>query len=106
MLGPHDAVPTRKEIMTYFEDKIIKAVQTWQGSDGGTVGSNVLNDFVKEMTENLTQRLGEQIAISDVSQLTILGSVSYSSLCLTGIENGQSQCHQCRQKLRVHCHSN
>ena len=71
MLGPHDVIPTWAEIMTYFQDKVVQAVKTWQRSDSKAVHSNVLNDFVKEVYENLNQGLGEQITISDVNQLTV-----------------------------------
>ena len=77
MLGPHDDVPTRAEIVTYFEDKIVKAVKMWQISDGEAVRSNVVNDFMKEVSDNLTLRLGQQITISAVSHLTMHGTTSY-----------------------------
>lgn len=64
MLGPHDDAPMRAEIVTYFKDKIVKAVKMWQRSDGEPVRSNVVNDFMKEVSENLTLRLGQQITIS------------------------------------------
>lgn len=57
LLCRHDDVPTRTEIMTYFEDKIVKAVKMWQRSDGEAVHSNVVNDFMKEVSDNLTLRL-------------------------------------------------
>ena len=47
----HDAVPTRAEIMTYFEDKIVKAVKMWQRSDSEAVCNNVMNDFMNEVSE-------------------------------------------------------
>ena len=80
MLGPHDYVPTRAEIMTYFEEKIVKAVKKWQGSDGEAINSNVVNDFVKEVSENLNQKLGQQITISDVRQLTMCGGTTSHSV--------------------------
>lgn len=50
----------------------------WQRSDGEAVCKNILNDFVKEMSESLNQTPGEQITISKLSQLTMCGTISYS----------------------------
>ena len=49
----------------------------WQRSDGEAVRSNVVNDFMKEVSENLTLRLGQQITISAVSHLTMHSTTSY-----------------------------
>ena len=42
MLGPHDGVPTRAEIITYFEDKTVKAIKKWQMSDGEAASNIVI----------------------------------------------------------------